>query len=238
MNQAQPSTTTSEVASRSASGWKTATGVFDTWNRANLWERQTFSTELRWGVRYSQSDPLGADGILGSYHRDAAHHKGHNGDNHLTRSYQKDNPYQYAFENPFVFFDPNGLTPCSMEPTVPKDKCHEYGSGCCAAYCSDQVRIAVCRLEHLALGSAFFDGVQLAPIGFGIGFAWGAGTTGGLAAWPAGGVGAAGGFVVGFFLSDGGVKIGLEGAGNTWKICMSTCTCGDPVIGSGFDLAS
>ncbi len=59
MNQAQPSTTTPEAALRPASGRKTATGVFDTWSEANLWERQTFTTELRWGVRYSQSDPLG-----------------------------------------------------------------------------------------------------------------------------------------------------------------------------------
>jgi len=83
MNQAQPSTTTPEATLRPASGWKTATGVSDTWNRANLWERQTFTTELRWGVRYSQSDPMWTNG---------------NG-----------NEFGYAAGNPIVFTDPLGL---------------------------------------------------------------------------------------------------------------------------------
>ncbi|RKX28971.1 MAG: hypothetical protein DRP71_16775, partial [Verrucomicrobia bacterium] len=69
-----------------ASGWKTATGVSDTWNRANLWERQTFTTELRWGVRYSQSDPLGIGADL--------------------------NLYRYAANNPLLKTDPTGLLTC------------------------------------------------------------------------------------------------------------------------------
>ncbi len=59
MKQTQPPTTTPEAALRPVPGQKTATGVSDTWSRANLWGTQTFTTELRWGVRYSQSDPLG-----------------------------------------------------------------------------------------------------------------------------------------------------------------------------------
>jgi len=66
MNQAQPSTTTPEATLRPASGWKTATGVSDTWNRANLWERQTFTTELRWGVGIAKVIRCGQTGMATS----------------------------------------------------------------------------------------------------------------------------------------------------------------------------
>ena len=82
MNKTQPPTTTSDVAPGPASGRKTATGVFDTWCGANLLERHTFTTELRWGVRYSQSDPLGLSGGL--------------------------NLFEYAQSNPNRFVDPDG----------------------------------------------------------------------------------------------------------------------------------
>jgi hypothetical protein len=59
MNQAQPATTTPEAALGPLSGRKTATGVFDTWSRSNLRERQAVTKELRWGVRYGQADPIG-----------------------------------------------------------------------------------------------------------------------------------------------------------------------------------
>ncbi len=86
MYQAQPSTTAPEAALRPLSGRKTATGVFDTWSEANLWERQTFTTELRWGVRYSQSDPI--------YYGLGSHF------------------FAYAVENPLKLIDPLGLAAC------------------------------------------------------------------------------------------------------------------------------
>ncbi len=88
MKQTQPPTTTPEAALRPVPGQKTATGVSDTWSRANLWGTQTFTTELRWGVRYSQSDPFG--NFLGPH------------------------PYLYASGKPFELIDPLGLKHCKL----------------------------------------------------------------------------------------------------------------------------
>jgi RHS repeat-associated protein len=95
MKQAQPSTTETKAALRLVSAGKTATGVFDTWSGANLKETQSFTPKLRWGVRYSQSDPLGE--IAGP------------------------NLYSYALNNPQNLVDPLGLPTCVIfvvEPNI------------------------------------------------------------------------------------------------------------------------
>jgi len=92
MKQAQPSTTTIEAASRPASGRKTATGLFDSLSRGNLWETKTFTQELRWGMRYSQSDPIGLSG--------------------------GPNPFWYADSSPFRFADRRGLKCSAWEPLL------------------------------------------------------------------------------------------------------------------------
>ena len=84
MKQAQPSTATLEAASMPAAGRKTATGVFDTWRGSNLWEQQTFTPKLQWGVRYSQTDPA------------------------QEEYYFYLNPYDYSGQNPLRFVDPLG----------------------------------------------------------------------------------------------------------------------------------
>jgi len=99
MNQAQPSTTTTKAALKPVSGEKPATGVFDTRSGVNLRETKTFTPESRWGVRYSQTDPLG-DEIA---------------KREVTTLMERDfnpNKYGYANSSPFVFIDPLGLEPC------------------------------------------------------------------------------------------------------------------------------
>jgi len=49
MDKTQPQTTTLEAALMPAAGRKTATGVFDSLSRVNLWETQMFTPRLRWG---------------------------------------------------------------------------------------------------------------------------------------------------------------------------------------------
>lgn len=92
MNQAQPSTTAA-AALRRAPAQKTATGVFDTWSGSNLWETRIFTPRLRWGVRYSQADPIGLWGA----------------DWHL---------FSYAELNPLKYVDPLGL--CSLSADMSK----------------------------------------------------------------------------------------------------------------------
>jgi len=84
MNRTQPPTTTTDGALRPVPGQKTATGVFDTRSEVNLLETKTFTPELRWGVRYSRSDPIekGAD----------------------------PNRFLYALGNPLSYSDTLGLT--------------------------------------------------------------------------------------------------------------------------------
>jgi hypothetical protein len=96
MKQAQPSTTTPEAALRPLPGRKTATGVFDTRSEPNLWQTRTFSAELRWGVRYSQSDPIGI-------------RRPRNTIAHL---------FAYANGTPLSLADPNGLDAITDDPNM------------------------------------------------------------------------------------------------------------------------
>jgi hypothetical protein len=103
MKQAQPSTATLEAALRPLPARKTATGVFDTWSGSNLWERQTFSDELQWGVRYSQSDPLGEKNLSGHANNLRVHGKNRYG---LPA---ESSLFTYSDLNPVRRTDPLGL---------------------------------------------------------------------------------------------------------------------------------
>ncbi|RLA01546.1 MAG: hypothetical protein DRQ45_05830 [Gammaproteobacteria bacterium] len=90
MNQPQPSTTTTEAALQPVSAEKTATGVLDTCSEANLRQTQTFTPKMRWGVRYSQSDPAAIT-------------------NRFDSLSFPESLYGYARANPFRYLDPLGL---------------------------------------------------------------------------------------------------------------------------------
>ncbi len=113
MNRTQPPITTTDGALRPVSGRKTATGVSDTRDDANLRERQTFSTELQWGVRYSQSDPIGPGGFgdNGTPVWDSLPMPLEDGSG-LKRPTTPDSLFSYAREAPFSWEDPLGLAVC------------------------------------------------------------------------------------------------------------------------------
>jgi len=73
-----------------AAGRKTVSGVTDTLSEANLWQTRTFSAESRWGVPYTQADPLGYGGGA--------------------------NFYSYSDQNPLRWIDPLGL--CAVSPDM------------------------------------------------------------------------------------------------------------------------
>ena len=84
MKQPQPATTGPAQPPGPPLVRETATGFSDTWNEANIWQTRTFTAESRWGVRYTQSDPV-------------------------ELALSRENLFTYAAANPLLFVDPLGL---------------------------------------------------------------------------------------------------------------------------------
>ncbi len=85
----QPLSATSTTPPVGVWGEKTATGVFDKWSGSNSKETQRFKAELRHGVQYTQSDPIGLRGGV--------------------------NLFTYVGQNPLKYVDPLGLKKCCSE---------------------------------------------------------------------------------------------------------------------------